>query len=342
MTAAHGPFLASDLARFAAATPGTHLVHGFGGWGYGGVLACRRLARRGIEAISVLSSYTTARVETRSKAEGLASWYGFGARLTYRAEHLWTSVLVEPFERRMYSESRAVLYNYDSVWRLLSQFGPNVKGRKVSYAPESAFLRTDGEPRGPVPAPAAALNPPGAPLIVCVSRHDPRKGVDVLLEALAKVKASGVPFRACLLAPGPLLEANRERAARLGLNGSAVLTGFVPDPWEYLRHADVFVLPSRAEQSGSMALLEAMQAGVAPVVSACDGIPEDVTDGVDALLVPPADPEALAAALGRVLSDASLRRRLAQGARRTFEARFSADAFTKSLGDAYADLGFRP
>jgi glycosyltransferase involved in cell wall biosynthesis len=116
----------------------------------------------------------------------------------------------------------------------------------------------------------------------------------------------------------------------------------VPDPYPYLERADVFVLPSRSEQSGSLALLEALQAGCAVVASRVDGIPEDVANGGSALLVEPGDAGALAGALARLLGDPDLRRRLAAGARRRFEERFSASAFAAALGKVYADLGVVP
>jgi glycosyltransferase involved in cell wall biosynthesis len=183
------------------------------------------------------------------------------------------------------------------------------------------------------------LGPPTAPLVVSVSRHDPRKGVDVLLAALAGLKKRGVPFRACIAGEGVLLETHRRLSVRSGLDGSTLVAGFVPDVWSLLAHADVFVLPSRREQSGSLALLEALQAGVAAVVSACDGIPEDVTDGEDALLVAPGDPVALEGALSRLLADQALRHRLARRGRETFERRFSAGAFSRDLGAVYREMG---
>jgi glycosyltransferase involved in cell wall biosynthesis len=144
------------------------------------------------------------------------------------------------------------------------------------------------------------------------------------------------------LSGGPLLAAHRHLAGHLGLAGVTVFTGWVPDPQPYLRHADVFALPSRQEGSGSLALLEALQAGLAPVASDVDGVPEDVTHGDSALLVPAGDIRALAAALRRVVTDAGLRRHLGRGARQTFADRFSAQAFNEALGRTYARLGFGP
>jgi glycosyltransferase involved in cell wall biosynthesis len=87
-------------------------------------------------------------------------------------------------------------------------------------------------------------------------------------------------------------------------------------------------------------LIEALQAGAPVVASNCDGVPEDVTDGDNALLVPPADVSRLADALARMIGDAGLRRRLSRRARETFESKFTADRFSAALGAMYADLGF--
>jgi glycosyltransferase involved in cell wall biosynthesis len=116
----------------------------------------------------------------------------------------------------------------------------------------------------------------------------------------------------------------------------------VPDPFAYLEHGDIFVLPSIEEGSGSVSLLEAMQAGLAPVVSNVDGLPEDVTEGDNGLLVRPGDVEDLARQLKRLLTDTALRERLAAGARTTFEQRFSAGAFSADLKRVFTQFGFEP
>ena len=133
--------------------------------------------------------------------------------------------------------------------------------------------------------------------------------------ALARLRGKGVPFFALLVGGGPLLGASRRLAERLGLADVTSIEGFVDDVAPFYRSADVFVLPSLEEGSGSLSLLEALQAGVAVVASRCDGIPEDVEEGEDALLVTPGDPEALAGSLARLLEDPALRRNLSRRAR---------------------------
>jgi glycosyltransferase involved in cell wall biosynthesis len=118
-----------------------------------------------------------------------------------------------------------------------------------------------------------------------------------------------------------------------------VFAGVVPDVRPYLKAADVFVLPSLREESGSLALLEAMQAGCAIIASGVDGILEDVRHGEDGLLVEPGDSIVLAAAIESLLNDPARRLRLGSAARRTFEQRFSASAHRRDLGRMYRSLG---
>jgi len=320
---------------------GARVVHGFGVWSCAAVAARDRLKRRGVAVRAITSSYTTLGDETRSKVDGLGPATPLFARVLYRAEAAWIRHAIVPWERRAYVGADVVLVNYASVERLVREaYGPSVALRRIPYAAEPSFS---------APGPAHAetsmligpLVPADAPLIVTVARHDPRKGGDVLLEALALLKARGVRFRACLAGPGPLLDAHRRLAERLGLGASTRVAGLVEDAFGLVCRADVFVLASRREQSGSLAVLEAMQAGKPIVASACDGIPEDVTDGRDALLVPPGDARALANALGRLLGDADLRERLGRAARATFEARFSAKALADTLGALYPEPAAR-
>ena len=341
LVALSAPAVSAGVARFLAGRPGPHVVHGFGTYAYVGVVTARRLARAGLRAASLSSVYTPVEHEYASRARGIGAAHGAWMRARYRAELWWARWFVARCERLAHQRSDLVTMNYESSRRLfLAAYGQGAPSRKLPYASKAAFA--DDGPG--VRADGALPGEPGglAPLIVSVSRHDPRKGLDVLLRALADLRARGVPFRACLPSSGPLLSAHRRLASRLGLDGVTVIPGWVPDPFPYLRAADVFVLPSLQEGSGALALLEAFQAGCAVVASDIDGVPEDVVHGENGLLVPPGDATALGRTLETVLVDAGLRARLAKEARATFETRFSADVFAAAIRDVYADLGVRP
>lgn len=372
MVAAHAPFIAAAVERFLRGRAGPHLIHGFYTWGCVGLTVRRRLRRRGVQAVVVNSVYTTAAHEAQAKVQAKGSRM---ERLLAQAEALWIKGVVTRYERRAYTQSQRVLLNYDSVQRLFAEkYGAGAAVRRVAYASEAAFLRAAAKeppaalrdqlatawvgqagslsheqrrssssmpyPPSPTELNLIALQPADAPLIVSVSRHDPRKGLGVLLRALAELRAQGVRFRACLVSGGHLLAAHRRLADELGLGQEVALPGWVPDSFTYLQQADIFVLPSLQEGSGSMALLEALQAGAAIVASNIDGIPEDVIDGDSALLVEPGNVAALSRALGQVINNAALRAQLQRRARAIFAEKFSAAALTEALRQTYAELGF--
>lgn len=340
MIPGHGPLLARSLAALAEAHDGPVLAHGFGVWGAGAVAGGERLARRGRRAVAVIGSYTTYRVEAESQLRGLRD-APLRVELSYRTQAAWVRAVVERYERAAYRRAARVFVNYDSVRRLVvARHGPSVRVERIAYGPESAFFPTP--PRVPPPPELSRLAPASAPLVVCVARHHARKGGDVLIDALALARDRGTPLRACLIGDGPLLEEHRRRVGARGLDAGVAVAGRVEDIEPYLQHADVFALPSREEQSGALALLEALRAGLPVAASAVDGIPEDVVDGETALLVPPGDAGALALALVRLAGDADLRRRLGEAGRRLFAERFAAEPFAASVGAAYARLGFAP
>ena len=87
---------------------------------------------------------------------------------------------------------------------------------------------------------------------------------------------------------------------------------------DYYRAADVFALSSRYEPFG-MTAVEAMACGIASVATEVGGVPEIVEHGQSCLLVPPAEPEAITAALERLAGDSALRDRLGAAARAQVE-----------------------
>lgn len=168
--------------------------------------------------------------------------------------------------------------------------------------------------REPVPL---ALNG-RVPVIACASRLEPQKGIDYLLEAFAHVRRERVA-RLLLVGDGTERRRLEAKAETLGLAEDVVFAGYQKNPFAWLRHATVFVLPSLFEGFPN-ALLEALALGLPAVAAACPHGPgEIVEDGRSGLLVPPADSAALARALLDVLNDARLRAKLGEEARKRAE-----------------------
>jgi phosphatidylinositol alpha-mannosyltransferase len=156
------------------------------------------------------------------------------------------------------------------------------------------------------------VTPRHGPTIFFCARHEQRKGLDVLLAAVAEL---GPHVRVWVAGSGP----DTERLRRAVRHDPRIeFLGRVTDAEKVarLRGADVFCAPSLHGESFGVVLLEAMAAGTTVVASGLDGYRNVATDGVDSLLVPPGDVKALAAALKRALADDDLRTGLEAAGRR--------------------------
>ena len=336
----HARSIAAEVERFLRDRPRPDLIHSFGAWGYAGILAANRLRLQGRCCVTVLGSYTTYTDEFRSKVDSLSSSHGLLTGLRYNSELLWARLLVEGFEKQAYLKSDVVTVNYESVTRLIrARYGQSVNIVKLPYTSESAFLAEifAGQSSPPIPQ-----EPPSGGddtlSIVTIARQEPNKGIHILLAAFEELRRAGIKFSACIIGGGPLLASHRRLARRLRLNDVVTMVGAVPDVSPYLQRANVYVLPSLGEGSGSLALIEAIQSGLAVVATGVDGIVEDVTDGENALLVNPGSPQELCVAISKLGMDPSLRLRLGTAARQRFVDKFSAEAFSKSLGKLYSSL----
>ncbi|HEX5776326.1 MAG TPA: glycosyltransferase family 4 protein [Caulobacteraceae bacterium] len=165
-----------------------------------------------------------------------------------------------------------------------------------------------------------------------------RKGVDVLLTALSKLDAETPNWRATVAGGGdaaPYLRQAREG----GIADKVTFAGWLSEPQigALLATADIFVLPSRAENQ-PIAILEAMARGL-PVVSTTIGaIPEQVEEGVSGLLVPPGEAQPLADALARLIARPAEREVMGAAGHALYQRRFSIEACAGAFLDAYADM----
>jgi glycosyltransferase involved in cell wall biosynthesis len=157
------------------------------------------------------------------------------------------------------------------------------------------------------------------PLVVSVGRLAAPKDAVTLVRALAALP--GGRFTGLIVGDGPDRPAVEEEVRRLGVQDTVELAGTRDDVPELLARADVFVLSSRSE-GAPMSILEAMAAGLPVVATRVGGVDELVADGDTGMLVPPGDAAALSAALGLLIADPALRRRLGEAGRERVRRRF--------------------
>ncbi len=165
----------------------------------------------------------------------------------------------------------------------------------------------------------------------------PGKGHEVLLKACAELEKQRIPFRARIAGGGSLESHYRRLAQDMGIGARVDIAGCVDDMKAFYRSLDIFVLPSFSEGL-PLTILEAMAKKKPVVATNVAGIPEAVRDGVDGLLVPPGDPAALAAALARLLQDASLRRSMGEKGHARVRADFTIDRLGANLMEYYRGL----
>ena len=155
------------------------------------------------------------------------------------------------------------------------------------------------------------------PHLVAAGRLAKEKGFDVLLDAMPMVGAASPDADLTILGEGPLKPDLLAQREALGLTGAVHVPGFQPNPYPYFKNADLFVLPSRWEGFGLVAI-EALAVGTPVVATDCPGAVREILAGCPlAQLVPPSDPPALAQAIIAAL----------KSPKSAFEPRQSLDSF---------------
>ncbi|MFW6062446.1 MAG: glycosyltransferase family 4 protein, partial [Planctomycetota bacterium] len=185
--------------------------------------------------------------------------------------------------------------------------------------------------------------PEDAFVFLAAGNARPEKGFEDLLEAAGRLRGDGAGGRAVVLVAGgmddsPYCRMLRERHRDWELDGTVRFLGFRSDMPELYAAADAFVLPSRSEGL-PMVVLESMMAGLPIVATRVGGVPAAIGEG--GLVVDPADPADLAAAMGRLALEEGVAAELGQRARRRAKERFGIEAMVSRYADLYRSVARR-
>ena len=241
--------------------------------------------------------------------------------------HLERSRLMElagPVLRQVHRRIDAAV----TVSSAAASFFRRVVRAPVEIVPNGVDVRMFASPTSP------AEGLPDGRLILWVNRLDPQKGFVFMLHAFEIVAAQIED--AWLVVAGDGRDRVALRSLPDGVRRRIVPLGRVAHEAlpRYHAAADVFVSPAVGQESFGIVLVEAMAAGVPVVATDIEGYREVVRDGVDGLLVPPRDPDALAAAIRRVLTEPDLAAALSAAGRARAET-FSWDAVLPRLEAVY-------
>lgn len=174
---------------------------------------------------------------------------------------------------------------------------------------------------------------PDEVVIGVVARLDVQKGLSYLLEAFRLLCSRCESIRLIIVGSGPKEKEFKSWVKEQNMEEKIVFTGFRRDYEKIIQAIDIFVLPSLWEGL-PLVLLGAMAAGKAVVSTTVSGITEVVRDGVNGLLVPPANATALANRIENLIRDCPLRERLGTRAKEQMEKKFSA----KVMAERYERL----
>jgi glycosyltransferase involved in cell wall biosynthesis len=176
----------------------------------------------------------------------------------------------------------------------------------------------------------------GKKVLLYTGRLVPNKGVQYLIDAFAMLGDEFDGLKLLISGKGPMEDELKSKVGRLGLGEKIEFLGFTPSERlvQLYASSDAVVVPSTYDPM-PIVLLEAMSMKKALISTSAGGIPEVVKDGITGILVPPADPAALARAIGRVLQE-GVAEKMGNAARNLAEEQFTWERVARQTEDVYS------
>ena len=176
------------------------------------------------------------------------------------------------------------------------------------------------------------------PVVGLIGRLVPAKAPEIFVQAVVQAAREVPSLKALIVGDGPLRQLVEEQVHRLGLDGRVICTGTRQDVPQLLQGMSALVFSSEREGL-SMAMLEAMAAGVPVVATRVGGTPELIESGVSGILVPPQQPHVLADRLVELLRQPEQAQAIGRAARARVEQHFSLHRMVKQHEELYTRLG---
>jgi glycosyltransferase involved in cell wall biosynthesis len=334
----HGPFLEQITARGLEATE--YPLRSFFSAGYPWQVwrLARDLSRARAQVVQGYGFYGNVLAVPAARAAGAPVVIA-----SIRDQGVYLTAAQKKVQREICRMADCVLANADSVrdWLVGEGYNPN----RIVVIPNGIDLslyadRVHGARESGLDLRREYGLAPDSPVVAAVARLNPSKGLEHLLDAAASVVARHPGARFLFVGGGPdtAYRASLEARARgLGLADHVIFTGERADVPRILAGVTISVLPSLSEAMPN-GVLESMAAGAPVIATRVGGIPEAIEDTRTGLLVPAADPTALAAAINRLLDAPAYAAALGLAGRQTVIQRFSLERMVHATGELYQDL----
>ena len=183
-----------------------------------------------------------------------------------------------------------------------------------------------------------ALGVDARPAIAILATLRDWKGHDDLLDAWVIARERVPGWQILVIGDGPRREHLTRRVAAMGLEGEVRFTGNQDDVPAWFACAQIATLPSYGDEGVPQSLMQAAACGLPAVSTPIGAIAEAVIDGTTGILVPPRDVDALAGALGRLMKDEALRKRMGHAAHEYAQANFGIDRMLDAMEAVFAEV----